>query len=375
MRHALLVLLAWLPLVVPAAADTPPAPYRPSGLAADVMAGLPGAPEAYQLETAMRDVINACRAYYDLHGGVPGSVIDLLNWGLLPFEAIGPVGQRGPWVAVDPDGLPAPGAIGVDFRAEDIRLVMMGAEGDPLTPIVKMRPYGDEGIVGVGSTLNHAGWRRVVLRDGLQTRLQAYHRCHGMAPSSLMAACEFLGWRPLNHELRDPGSAVGPAPGALVELAPGGMARYTLTGDPAACPSHAPLAPGIRSGRRFSNPIGSRYNLLRPGQEDLLAGLPAMGTVPLFQPLGSAALLPPLPPAGAPILPCQPSAPKPEVSDKLAMLGPILVHDQFATLIQLRRPQATTSDDLAELVPLLLEVPRGNDGAPLPVHPWQEGGR
>ncbi|HYE78955.1 MAG TPA: hypothetical protein VEI97_13300 [bacterium] len=252
----------------PARAADPVKPFEPKGVAADFVAGLPGAREAYQLEVLARDVVGAVQAYYAHSGAVPRSLADFEETSLLPYRAIDATGVPLPYVPLGDAELPPLGAIGVEVRQDSVRLVVMGAEGDPLSPLVKVVQM-PKAMITVPVTASMEARRAEALATGVHARLRAYYDCHGAFPGSFDTVLGYLGWAPHNHRMvsslaGQPGVAVGfdATTGAVrMDLTPNrsGVPRYEWLGAPARQNWAGPNTSNRWSHQRFVAGLAGSY--------------------------------------------------------------------------------------------------------------------
>ncbi|HYE78957.1 MAG TPA: hypothetical protein VEI97_13310 [bacterium] len=292
MSRCLTLVLALLTLAVPSRADTPPPPFQPTGLAADFVQGLPGGREAYQLELLGRDFTRAMESFHEQWGSYPRSLAELEGHGLLPYRPLDVTGQVLPFVELGDAQLPPPGAVGVEVRPESIRLVVMGAEGDPLSPLVKVvdtpspAPY-----VPLSKALDQT--RALALAGRTAARLRAYYDCYGTFPADISTTLVTLGWESFNHRVVP---SLDGRPGVTIGLEPGGGAlRLDVNPDRLGAPRYEWVGAAPRPAWRMGGSGTQPYWLY--ARE--VAG---MGTA--TTPFGAVALIPP--PGGATPPPAQP---------------------------------------------------------------------
>ncbi|HYE77566.1 MAG TPA: hypothetical protein VEI97_06245, partial [bacterium] len=279
---------------------------------------------------------------------------------------------------MDEGTVPPASSIGVTFGAEDLRVIVMGAEGDPLSPLIQTLPYRQLTAGRPGSPLSLDQWRTVLLRDAVHLRLQASYLSFMAVPDSLESGCALFGWR-AGPGFRFAVGRAAPVKQQAVEVEAdpvSGVARYRLPAGPGTEPYYAWIGrasgTAVRSGA-FGGWLWQTQELPRDARSPLLLGYEPPDTTPSrYVPLGRAEALPHLAPVHAPVGTWKPVTTPPQKADDLVPGGdirPFLIKEQFTALVAERRrvnPQAPLLEPY-DLAHWLLEVPEDGAGRPLPV--------
>lgn len=345
-RRCLFAVLGLLLMASPSAAVDPVEPFAPKGRAAEFVAGLPGAREGYQIDLLEGDFRLALDAFTYQWGTSPTSLQQLEDAGFLPYRPTDALGAPMPFLPLNGNQLPPSGTVGVEFREETIRIVMMGAEGDPLSPLIKVvNLQAHAPRIPVAFPVESR--RVLVLRGGIGARLGAWYSCFGRYPTSLADVNVTFGWEPYNHTQASPAGK----PGLEVGIdGTSGALRYDLTPNPLSAPMYSWVGQAPRPNWNYRFGTGLQ--------------VPVLGMAGSFAPIGGASLK------------AYPNAPtsivqKPmncylEASSYNSMYG-ISMHkgmDTLAGFLAAHPPKGSVAEAV-RAARCIVELPTGTDGKAL----------
>lgn len=162
--------------------------------------GVPGALQALQATQLQRDLSAAMLSMQQSKGRLPRDLQDLLDHQLVFFAPRRANGSPMPFVEIGLDDAPPPDSVGVAFLPQgNIRVVMMGANGDPETPIMRESP-GSRGRIAVGLVEIPLTEDRIMgFTSAVQNRIATFVNVHEVFPSAWKVVLDEFEWVPIDH--------------------------------------------------------------------------------------------------------------------------------------------------------------------------------